>query len=76
LNSLVEIRIETGRKHQIRAHLASIGFPMVGDRQYGSPEDGQLQLAAVHLAFNHPTTGERCEYDLPVSSRPELQDAN
>ena len=62
--SLVTVQIETGRKHQVRRHLASIGFPVVGDRLYGQGEkDGQdLQLKAVELGFNHPETGETMHY--------------
>ena len=64
--SLLEVRIETGRKHQIRRHLSSIGFPVVGDRLYGSgEEDGvDLQLTAALLAFRCPFAGEKVEFRL------------
>ena len=61
--SLVECRLETGRTHQIRVHLASIGHPVVGDAQYGGVRAGvragRPMLHARELAFDHPRTGER-----------------
>ena len=64
--SLLEVRIATGRKHQIRRHLAAIGHPVVGDRLYGSGEDDgvDLQLTAVLLAFRCPFAGEKVEFRL------------
>ncbi|RLA19444.1 MAG: RNA pseudouridine synthase [Gammaproteobacteria bacterium] len=60
--SLVEVDIETGRKHQIRRHLSEAGFPIVGDRLYGGMVEGDqpldLQLMAVKLAFSCPLSGE------------------
>ncbi|MBT3205791.1 MAG: RNA pseudouridine synthase [Gammaproteobacteria bacterium] len=57
--SLVEIKPETGRKHQIRVHLAETGHPVINDRQYGKPPfDGDLQLQASELEFSHPTKNE------------------
>ena len=62
--SLVECRLETGRTHQIRVHLSSIGHPVVGDAQYGGVRAGlraaRPMLHARELAFDHPRTGERC----------------
>jgi 23S rRNA pseudouridine1911/1915/1917 synthase len=58
--SLVEVSIESGRKHQIRVHLSSIGFPIVGDTKYGKP-DGfkrRLRLHAYWLTIEHPFTKE------------------
>jgi len=64
--SLVEVRIETGRKHQIRRHLADLGHPVIGDRLYGTGEkDGvDLQLTAYLLAFRCPAKDEKVEYRL------------
>jgi tRNA pseudouridine32 synthase/23S rRNA pseudouridine746 synthase len=64
--SIVEVRIETGRKHQIRRHLADLGHPVVGDRLYGSGagDDIDLQLTAYLLAFRCPVSGEKVEYSL------------
>lgn len=58
--SLLEIDLLTGRKHQIRVHLAGIGHPVVGDRRYGPPDKKHRQLAlhAQKLAFAHPVTRE------------------
>ncbi|MDJ0760896.1 MAG: RNA pseudouridine synthase [Woeseiaceae bacterium] len=65
-SSLVDVSIETGRKHQVRRHLASLGFPILGDRLYGDGEnDGvDLQLTACLLRFRCPVTGEIVEYRL------------
>ncbi len=64
--SLLDVRIETGRKHQIRRHLAHLGHPIIGDRLYGSGEaDGvDLQLTAYLLAFHCPVNDEPVEYRL------------
>ncbi|MBI1756706.1 MAG: RluA family pseudouridine synthase [Fimbriimonas ginsengisoli] len=61
--TLLALKLETGRTHQIRVHLASIGHPVVGDSIYGSKgrEELPLQLHATLLAFDHPVTGERVE---------------
>jgi 23S rRNA pseudouridine1911/1915/1917 synthase len=55
----LRVQLDTGRKHQIRAHLSERGVPIVGDRMYGKPGDGapRLMLAAVRLGFTHPRTG-------------------
>lgn len=64
-SSLLELVIETGRKHQIRRHLAAMGFPVVGDRLYGQPEGPSgLELTAVELSFHHPVSGRRMRYRL------------
>ncbi|HTW49732.1 MAG TPA: RluA family pseudouridine synthase [Acidobacteriaceae bacterium] len=76
--TLVRVRIETGRTHQIRVHLASLGHPVVGDTLYGAPgrikradgEELKLErnfLHAAELAFAHPMTGEALQLraDLP-----------
>ncbi|WP_036128700.1 RluA family pseudouridine synthase [Marinobacter nitratireducens] len=63
----VEVRIETGRKHQIRKHLAGIGHPIIGDRLYGNQARAPLQLVAVALTFDCPLTRRRVELTLPES---------
>jgi tRNA pseudouridine32 synthase/23S rRNA pseudouridine746 synthase len=71
--SLLRVKIASGRKHQIRRHLSEIGFPVVGDRLYGRGDRGEdLQLVAYHLAFDCPVSGEPKEYCLPQSLRPSL----
>jgi len=62
--SLVDVQIESGRKHQIRRHLADLGHAVIGDRLYGSGEDDgmDLQLTACVLAFQCPVSGEMVEY--------------
>src|SRR5699024_10652134 len=66
--SLLEIRLETGRKNQIRTHLAEAGHPVVGDRLYGSEVNplGRLGLHAKLLGFTHPTSAERLVFTAPV----------
>lgn len=66
--SLLEVRLETGRTHQIRVHLASISHPLVGDRTYGTmrPEVARVFLHAALLGFDHPRTGERIEVASPL----------
>lgn len=65
--SLVQVAIETGRKHQIRIHLASIGLPIVGDRLHGEEEDRStgkdLQLCAVYLKIPCPNSVESTTQD-------------
>ena len=62
--SMLEVRLETGRKNQIRAHLSEAGHPIIGDRFYGSTVNplGRLGLHAKTLAFTHPTTGKRLTF--------------
>jgi 23S rRNA pseudouridine1911/1915/1917 synthase len=73
--TLLECSLDTGRTHQIRVHLASIGHPLVGDPAYGprkpsgcAPIDGfpRQALHAARLALIHPRTGEPCEWQAPV----------
>ena len=67
-HALLRVRLETGRTHQIRVHLAAIGLPVVGDRVYGAPEPGLRRqfLHAARLAFTHPVTGKRIEVVSPL----------
>lgn len=67
--SLLEVRIETGRKHQIRQHLADAGHPIVGDRLFGESlptEARDLCLTASSLAFVSPIDGAQKRYELPA----------
>jgi len=80
--TLVEVKIETGRTHQIRVHLQSLGHPVVGDFLYGAPHvvrelkgDRTLELDrnflhAAHLEFTHPRTDEEISVEAPLA--PEL----
>lgn len=69
--TFIEARLETGRTHQIRVHMASIGHPLLGDVVYGGEKqpfgikDGQVLHAGV-LGFIHPTTGEYIEFKAPL----------
>ena len=68
--SLLEVRPETGRTHQIRVHLAAIGHPVTGDRVYGGraalPGLRRQFLHAQRLAFRHPRTGARLDLETPL----------
>lgn len=67
--TLLRVRLETGRTHQIRAHLKAIGLPVVGDPVYGTPGRYGLDrqfLHAAHLAFDHPAGGERVDVVSPL----------
>ena len=66
--SLVELKLETGRKNQIRVHLHDIGFPVAGDRKYGDGSDpyGRLCLHAFRLCFYHPITGKNLRFETPA----------
>jgi 23S rRNA pseudouridine1911/1915/1917 synthase len=78
--TLLEAEPRTGRTHQIRVHLASIGHPILGDRRYGSGGDDARELGldrpflhAWRIEFGHPITGERIELQDPLP--PDLQRA-
>jgi len=64
-NTVLEVRLETGRKHQIRVHLAERGHPIVGDKIYGSGANPirRLALHGERLSFVHPRTGKRLEFE-------------
>jgi 23S rRNA pseudouridine1911/1915/1917 synthase len=73
--SLVAIRLETGRTHQIRVHFAALRHPCVGDLQYGADPTLAARLGvtrqwlhAVHLAFDHPGDGRRVAFDSPYAA--------
>ena len=70
-HSLVEYKLETGRKNQIRVHSADMGHPVCGDVKYGNGDDPlhRLCLHAYVLCFTHPITGERMEFDTPVPAQ-------
>jgi 23S rRNA pseudouridine1911/1915/1917 synthase len=71
LAALLRIRIETGRTHQIRVHMAHIHHPVVGDKLYGRMRSSGIQadrqmLHAAKLSISHPNTGERMHFSAPV----------
>jgi 23S rRNA pseudouridine1911/1915/1917 synthase len=81
--TLLEVRIDTGRTHQIRVHLASSRHPVVGDTLYGAPRElrnkGEASLSlprnflhAAALQFQHPRTGELLSFSAPLPA--ELAD--
>ena len=66
--SLLDVHILTGRTHQIRVHMRSLGHPVLGDPIYGynkMPHAKRLMLHAYSIAFTHPVTGERMEFKAP-----------
>lgn len=67
-HSLVSLRLETGRTHQIRIHMKYIGFPLIGDYLY-NPDMSRITRQALHsyrLSFTHPITGEHMEFIAPI----------
>lgn len=75
-HSLVSLRLETGRTHQIRIHMKYLGFPLIGDYLYNPDMEyiGRQALHSCHLRFHHPVTGERMEFTawLPEDMRKVL----
>jgi len=76
--TLIEVRLKTGRTHQIRVHFASIGHPLLGDRTYGKKIEVEVKgkrkislprqmLHAELLGFTHPVTGEYLEFSAPMT---------
>lgn len=66
--ALLDVRLVTGRTHQIRVHMAAIGHPVLGDPLYaarGTPKAGRLMLHAWRLKFTHPKTGEELRFEAP-----------
>ena len=60
--TLVEVKLKTGRKNQIRVHFAEAGHPVIGDEKYGGEKASRLYLHAQTLRFRHPRTGEWLEF--------------
>ncbi len=69
--SLLQVNLETGRKHQIRVHMQDIGHPVVGDTKYGSKIKpiGRLALHAQGLFFTHPKTNKLCRFETGVPEK-------
>lgn len=66
-HTMLRVRLETGRTHQIRVHLSAIGHPLYADAMYGTPVKGRrLWLHAKKLSFEHPITGEMLEFSSPI----------
>lgn len=70
-HSLVEFKLETGRKNQIRVHTSDMGHPVCGDVKYGNGDDPchRLCLHAYILCFYHPVTHERMEFETPIPTQ-------
>ena len=67
-HSLVSLKLETGRTHQIRIHLKHLGFPLIGDYLY-NPDMEYIRRQALHsfrVTFNHPVTGEFMDFQAPL----------
>ena len=66
--SLLELNLDSGRKHQIRVHMQDLGHPVVGDSKYGATANPlrRLCLHARVLAFHHPRSGQLCRFETPI----------
>ena len=67
--TLVRLRLDTGRTHQIRVHMLALGHPVTGDYLYGEPLaslPGRFALHSCRAAFTHPVTGEFCSFESPL----------
>ena len=76
LGTLVRCTLHTGRTHQIRVHMATIGYPLLGDSMYGGVPGAGLQRQALHacrLALTHPATGAKLVFNAPLPQ--DLRDA-
>ena len=67
-STLVEIKLKSGRKNQIRVHFSEAGHPVVGDVKYGGPAADRLYLHSLRLRFVHPHTGCKLEFTAPCKS--------
>ncbi len=68
-HTVIELRLETGRTHQIRVHMSHIGHPVLGDSLYGEEEPDLIGRQALHasgLSFIHPITKERVDFEAPL----------
>jgi 23S rRNA pseudouridine1911/1915/1917 synthase len=62
----LRVTLQTGRKHQIRAHLSERGIPICGDSMYGKPDNApRLMLKAILLGFEHPRSGKKLRFEIP-----------
>jgi 23S rRNA pseudouridine1911/1915/1917 synthase len=68
LFTLLDVKLETGRKNQIRVHMKDLGYPVTGDKKYGGKLNpvGQMGLHARVLAFKHPVSGRAMRFDTPI----------
>lgn len=64
--TLLEVKIDTGRTHQIRVHMATIGHPLLGDTLYGNQSTGRVMLHCKTLSFIHPITSEKLYVEAPL----------
>lgn len=68
-DALLDLRLDTGRTHQIRVHMRAIGHPVIGDATYGGPPRYGLKRQFLHahkLGFDHPVSGVRLEWESPL----------